>query len=95
MAMRSTKQLSITLPTTMADMVKEKVASGFYASESEVIREGLRALQDRDAEVERWLREQVVPTYDAYKADPSRGIPIDEVFDGLEARYRARKARAG
>jgi antitoxin ParD1/3/4 len=42
--MRSTQQLSITLPTEMAEAIKSKVASGEYATESEVIRDGLRAL---------------------------------------------------
>jgi antitoxin ParD1/3/4 len=46
--MRSTRQFSVTLPNEMADMVRSKVASGEYASESEVIRDGLRALQARD-----------------------------------------------
>jgi putative addiction module CopG family antidote len=91
--MRSTRQLSITLPNEMADMVRAKVESGAYASESEVIREGLRSLQDRDAAIERWLRDEVAPTYDRMIADPSRAIPIDEVFDGMEARYLARKAK--
>lgn len=35
--MRSTKQLSITLPHEMAEMVSTRVESGEYASESEVI----------------------------------------------------------
>jgi len=42
--MRTTRQLSITLPNEMADALRERVQSGEYASESEVIREGLRAL---------------------------------------------------
>jgi putative addiction module CopG family antidote len=50
--MRSTQQFSVTLPTEMAQMVKAKVFSGDYASESEVIRDGLRALQARDRAVE-------------------------------------------
>ena len=33
--MRSTRQLSITLPNEMAEMVRAKVESGEYASESE------------------------------------------------------------
>ena len=90
--MRSTRQMSITLPNEMARMVRDKVESGAYASESEVIREGLRALGERDQAVERWLREEVVPTFEAFLADPSRTIPAEEVFDGAEARYRARKA---
>ena len=70
--MRTTQQLSITLPNEMADAVKEKVASGEYASESEVIRDGLRVLLARDRVVDQWLLEQVVPAYDALQADPSR-----------------------
>ena len=54
--MRSTQQLSVTLPNEMAQMVKSKVSSGEYASDSEVIRDGLRALQARDKALESWLR---------------------------------------
>ena len=41
--MRTTQQFSITLSNTLADAVKSRVATGEYASESEVIRDGLRA----------------------------------------------------
>lgn len=54
--MRTTKQLSITLPNNMADAPKERVASGAYASESEVVRDGRRALFAREEAVENWLR---------------------------------------
>lgn len=50
--MRTTQQLSITLPKDMADVVKTKVKTGEYASESEVIRDGLRALLARDRAIE-------------------------------------------
>jgi putative addiction module CopG family antidote len=59
--MRTTQQLSITLPTEMAEAIKAKVASGEYATESEVIRDGLRVLMARDRAVETWLHEQVAP----------------------------------
>jgi antitoxin ParD1/3/4 len=49
----------------------------------------LRALQERDA-IERWLNEEVVPVYDAMKADPKRGIPAEEVFAALRAHHNAR-----
>ena len=35
--MRTTQQMSITLPNDMANVVKSKVQAGEYASESEVI----------------------------------------------------------
>lgn len=77
--MRSTQQFSITLPLQMADVVKAKVAAGEYATESEVIRDGLRALLARDRALESWLVGQVAPAYDALKADPSRALSADQV----------------
>jgi antitoxin ParD1/3/4 len=86
--MRTTQQFSITLPNEMADLVKAKVASGEYATESEVIRDGLRTLAARDKAVESWLREQVVPAAIAMKTDPSRGIPIAKVREHLRTRRK-------
>ena len=50
--MRSTQQLSITLPNQMAYAVEAKVAAGEHATESEVIRDGLRALMARNRALE-------------------------------------------
>jgi antitoxin ParD1/3/4 len=92
--MRNTHPISITLPRDMAAMVKAKVASGEYATESEVIRDGLRALQARDAAVEKWLRDEVAKSYDEYAADPSTGIPAEEIMARLRASYRARQTKS-
>lgn len=85
--MRTTQQMSITLPNDMADVVKAKVRAGEYASESEVIRDGLRALLARDRAVENWLNNQVGPAYDALKADPSRAVTADQVRARLAAEH--------
>ncbi|MEE3626629.1 type II toxin-antitoxin system ParD family antitoxin [Nitrospirillum sp. BR 11752] len=85
--MRTTQQMSITLPNDMADVVKAKVRSGEYASESEVIRDGLRALMARDRAVESWLRDEVGPAYDALKADPSRAVTAEDVRARLAAEH--------
>jgi antitoxin ParD1/3/4 len=82
--MRTTQSLSITLPHEMAQMVKAKVTSGEYATESEVIRDGLRTLAARDAAVEKWLRNEVVPTLEAIKADPSRLVDVDQAWKRLK-----------
>ena len=87
--MRTTKQLSITLPKEMADAVKAKVATGEYATESEVIRDGLRVLMARDRVVESWLLEQVVPAYDALKADPSSAVTVNQIRARLAAEHKA------
>ncbi len=92
-AARTTQQFSITLPLEMADAVKAKVAAGEYATESEVIRDGLRVLLACDRMVEAWLREQVVPAYDAIKADPSRGASVDDVRARLASAHHATKKK--
>jgi putative addiction module CopG family antidote len=86
--MRSTQQFSITLPNQLADLVKAKVAAGEYATESEVIRDGLRALLARDRALENWLIGQVAPAYDALKADPSRALSADDVRSRLAAEHQ-------
>lgn len=87
--MRTTQQFSITLPTEMAGLVKSKVACGDYATESEVIRDGLRVLMARDRAMEHWLQNQVAPAYDALKADPSRAVSIAEVRAKLARVHKA------
>ena len=81
---------TFSLPAEHAKFIDKKVASGSYASGSEVVRAGLRALQERDAVIERWLSEEVAPTYDAMKSDPSRAIPAKQVFAAIKARHAAR-----
>ncbi|MBK5939465.1 ribbon-helix-helix domain-containing protein [Halochromatium roseum] len=48
--MHTTQQLSISLPNDLVEEVKARVRAGEYASDSEVIREGLRTLLARDRE---------------------------------------------
>lgn len=86
--MRTTQQMSITLPNEMAAQIKARVASGEYASENEVIREGIRALAARDRTVENWLREQVVPAYEALKTDPERGVSSMQLREKLAVEHR-------
>ncbi len=67
--MSTVEKRTVSLPAEHAAFIDAKVASGAYASTSEVVRAGLRALRERDDAVERWLREEVAPTFDAMVAD--------------------------
>lgn len=89
--MRTTQQFSITLPNEMADIIKTKVAAGEYATESEVIRDGLRALMARDRAVDNWLIQEVGPAYDALKADPERAVTVDQLRAALAAEHKKTK----
>lgn len=91
--MRTSQQMSITLPNELAVAVRAKVASGEYASESEVIRDGLRVLMARDRAVERWLRDQVAPAYDALKADPSRAVTPAQVRARLAVEHKRSRSK--
>jgi antitoxin ParD1/3/4 len=88
--MRTTQSLSITLPLEMAQLVKSKVLSGEYATESEVIRDGLRALTARDAAVEKWLHEEVAPTFDAIMSGDEETDSAEETLRKLRKHMDAR-----
>jgi len=85
--MTAAEKRTVSLPPEHNAFIDELVASGSYASASEVVRAGLRALQERNAAVDRWLREEVAPVYDAMKADPTRGRSAEEVFEAIRTRH--------
>jgi antitoxin ParD1/3/4 len=66
--------------------IKQQIQQGRYASASEVIRDGLRALEDqqkfRDMKLE-WLRSEVQKGMDS-----GVGRSIEEVADELKTRYQ-------
>ena len=93
MTVRSTKQMSITLPHEMAQLVKDKVASGEYATESEVIRDGLRVLLARDRVVDEWLRNTVAPAYDAMKIDISGTKSLGQIHARLAKEHESEQSQ--
>ena len=58
-----------------AALIDQLVASGAYASASEVIGAGLRALREGDASVERWLRKEAI---DRIRADHAARMKDDK-----------------
>lgn len=84
---------TISLSSEQAAYIDEKVEKGDYASVSEVVRAGLRALRERDAAIEQWLHTEVAAAYDAMKANPDRAVPLDAAFTKLRDRHSARKAQ--
>ena len=85
--MGSVHKRTFSLPGRQAKFIDAQVRAGTYASASEVVRAGLRALQERDAAVEQWLKTEVAPVYDAMKADPKRAIPAKKAFAAIRAHH--------
>ncbi len=78
--------ISADLGQQLERYVEQLVKAGRYNSKSEVLREGVRIIQDRetrlaalDASIARGIAD----------ADAGRTTPADDVFDRLEAKYRA------
>lgn len=91
--MAAAEKRTFSLPREQAEFIDRLVSTGTYASGSEVIRAGLRALQERDAVVERWLREEVAPVVEAARADPSSLLTEDEVFEAIYRHHNERVKR--
>ena len=86
--MSTVERMTITMPSEMAETLRQTVAGGEYASASEVVREALRDwLRSRDAELH-----DLEALRAAIKAglNSGPGIPADQVFAELRARYAAK-----
>lgn len=81
---------SVSVPDELGRFVDDLVARGDYADAGAVVRAGLQALRDHDDEVERWLRDEVAPTFDAMKVDPARGIKAADVEATILAHHAKR-----
>jgi len=84
------RKRTFSLPNAQSSYIDELVSSGAYASGSEVVRAGLRALQEREEATERWLHNEVPKAYDAMQAEPHRAVSLEATFDAVRARRRER-----
>ena len=78
--------ISADLGRKLEDIVDGLVKKGRYNSKSEVLREGVRLVQEREARLAELDRSIARGLADA-KA--GRGKPAEEVFDRLVAKYTA------
>lgn len=87
------KKLTIELPDELVTYAEAKVASGDYRTFDEAVAAGISNLRDEDAMIDRWVKEEVMPSYDQWVADGKPTRSSDDVFDALEARIKERAAR--
>lgn len=83
--------ISADLGQTLESFVASLVESGRYNSKSEVLREGVRLFQEREA---RLAALDIAIAQGLDDANAGRLILADEVFARLEARYRPKDVAA-
>lgn len=88
--------VTIAVPADVAATVNARVASGEFANQGEVVRNGLRLLTEEDAalhdpEVEEWLRTVAVPIAEATLADPTRSVSAEDVRAHFSRRRASRE----
>lgn len=79
------KKLTIELPDELATYAQAKVALGEYVSIDEAVAAGVRNLKDHDAAIDRWVKEEVIPSYNQWVADGKPVLTEDEVSASVEA----------
>jgi antitoxin ParD1/3/4 len=87
--MAKTETLTVDVPAELLAQIRGAVQSGDYASDQDIISEALMDWSSRRSEglVEdiEWLRQAVKEADE----DEGPGVPMEEVMDRLEAKYRA------
>ena len=81
--------MNVSLTPELVAFVRARVATGRYQTASEVVREALRHLQDREAEKKR-VGEMLERAY--YSSLEGEGIDGDEAFRSIRRRLAARVA---
>lgn len=88
MASRADKPVTVTLGP-LTKLAQARVKSGNYASMSEVVRAGLRALDREEALLDELLKARIAEAL----ADTAPPVSAETLRKGLNARHRARTAR--
>ncbi|TIU76566.1 MAG: type II toxin-antitoxin system ParD family antitoxin [Mesorhizobium sp.] len=78
--------ISADLGDRLEDVVNQLVSTGRYNSKSEVLREGVRLVEERE---KRLAALDAALARGIADADAGRTEPAEEVFDRLEAKYKA------
>jgi antitoxin ParD1/3/4 len=78
--------ISAELGETLEAVVTDLVKNGRYNSKSEVLREGVRLVQEREAAFKRLWAELEVGLADA---EAGRTVSVEEAFDEVEAEIQS------
>ena len=85
---------NVALGTHYEEFVKRQLESGRYNNASEVVRAGLRMLEDFEDAREKWLREEIPSRYEELVNDSSKGVTFDDARSRFEEKHKTRMAKA-
>ena len=88
--MSTVEKVSVALTADMAAMVRKAVASGAYASGSEVIREALRDWQTKQMIRERQIEDIRRLWQEGIESGPARYEDVEDFLKEARRRYKAR-----
>jgi len=80
---------SVNLGEQLEAFITDAVKNGRYGSRSEVLREGVRLVQEREG---KWARFDAEIQKGIDDAEAGRTVPLDEGFDRVREKIRRKKA---
>lgn len=83
--------MNVSLTPHLEAWVQEKVATGRYGNASEVVRDALRLMQERDQEREARLRDLRQAVQEGIDSGPSEPLDMREIKRTARAEWEARQ----
>ena len=88
--MGAIEHLTISIPSDVADSVRDRVAAGEFADLNEAVLEAVLEFEaeradERPEPSEEWLRQKIRSALAEYEADPSCAMSVDEARRRLAA----------
>ncbi|ARN83607.1 type II toxin-antitoxin system ParD family antitoxin [Methylocystis bryophila] len=87
--------MNVTLPPELERFVQDKIKSGLFDSEAEVVRAALRLMEDQDRPIlwaEGSIREKIAAGLASLKA--GQGVDGEAVFERMETEMDEEEARS-
>lgn len=80
------RALTVTLPDDLVEAIEAKVESGEYLSASDVVRDSVEHLARSGFDLDEHEIAEIRASCEEMAADPSLGIPIDQIMDRVRRR---------
>ena len=87
--------MNVSLTPELEKFIQKKVKSGLYQTSSEVVREALRYLQEKDKNRERKLdelRELLSPAIEASKQGKTKPLNMKEIREKAKKKWEERRS---